>query len=408
MLTAVMGVIGETRMLKPLLAAVLVLSVLSLAGMAGAQPTEETTMTGNEAFTFDFYAQIKAEEGNLFFSPHSILSAFWLAYLGADGDTATQMAEALHLPVDRETAALPDIGASESEDFVLRSANALWAQEGYPWRPDYLAQLEALGSPIRLVDYLANPEGVRQQINQWVEDETEDKIQDLIPQGAIDELTRLTIANAVYFKATWLTQFVKELTQDAPFNLLDGSTVTVPMMSMSEGVSLKVFQGDGFVAVALPYVGSAEMLILLPDAGQFENFEAALTVQQYRDILAAMQPTMAQVSMPSFTFETFISLGAPLEALGMSDAFDPEQADFGRMYDRSSAAENLYITAALHKAFVDVNEQGTEAAAATGVIFGTLSMPAPALMIRVDRPFLFAIRETQTDTILFMGRVVSP
>ncbi len=395
-------------MLKPLLAAVLVLSVLSLAGMAGAQPTEETTMTGNEAFTFDFYAQIKAEEGNLFFSPHSILSAFWLAYLGADGDTATQMAEALHLPVDRETAALPDIGASESEDFVLRSANALWAQEGYPWRPDYLAQLEALGSPIRLVDYLANPEGVRQQINQWVEDETEDKIQDLIPQGAIDELTRLTIANAVYFKATWLTQFVKELTQDAPFNLLDGSTVTVPMMSMSEGVSLKVFQGDGFVAVALPYVGSAEMLILLPDAGQFENFEAALTVQQYRDILAAMQPTMAQVSMPSFTFETFISLGAPLEALGMSDAFDPEQADFGRMYDRSSAAENLYITAALHKAFVDVNEQGTEAAAATGVIFGTLSMPAPALMIRVDRPFLFAIRETQTDTILFMGRVVSP
>lgn len=395
-------------MLKPLLAAMLALSVLSLAGMAGAQPTEETTMTGNEAFTFDFYAQIKAEEGNLFFSPHSILSAFWLAYLGADGDTATQMAEALHLPVDRETAALPDIGASESEDFVLRSANALWAQEGYPWRPDYLAQLEALGSPIRLVDYLANPEGVRQQINQWVEDETEDKIQDLIPQGAIDELTRLTIANAVYFKATWLTQFVKELTQDAPFNLLDGSTVTVPMMSMSEGVSLKVFQGDGFVAVALPYVGSAEMLILLPDAGQFENFEAALTAQQYRDILAAMQPTMAQVSMPSFTFETFISLGAPLEALGMSDAFDPEQADFGRMYDRSSAAENLYITAALHKAFVDVNEQGTEAAAATGVIFGTLSMPAPALMIRVDRPFLFAIRETQTDTILFMARVVSP
>ncbi|MCL4249211.1 MAG: serpin family protein [Anaerolineae bacterium] len=395
-------------MLKPLLAAVLVLSVLSLAGMAGAQPTEETTMTGNEAFTFDFYAQIKAEEGNLFFSPHSILSAFWLAYLGADGDTATQMAEALHLPVDRETAALPDIGASESEDFVLRSANALWAQEGYPWRPDYLAQLEALGSPIRLVDYLANPEGVRQQINQWVEDETEDKIQDLIPQGAIDELTRLTIANAVYFKATWLTQFVKELTQDAPFTLLDGSTVTVPMMSMSEGVSLKVFQGDGFVAVALPYVGSAEMLILLPDAGQFENFEAALTAQQYRDILAAMQPTMAQVSMPSFTFDTFLSLGAPLEALGMSDAFDPEQADFGRMYNRSDAAENLYITAALHKAFVDVNEQGTEAAAATGVIFGTLSMPAPALMIRVDRPFLFAIRETQTDTILFMGRVVSP
>ncbi|MCA9911011.1 MAG: serpin family protein [Anaerolineae bacterium] len=395
-------------MLKPLLAAMLVLSVLSLAGMAGAQPTEETSMTGNEAFTFDFYAQIKADQGNLFFSPHSILSAFWLAYLGADGDTAAQMAEALHLPTDRDNAALPDIGASAGEDFVLRSANALWAQETYPWRPDYVAQLEALGAPIRLVDYLAAPEAVRQQINQWVEETTEDKIQDLIPEGAIDQRTRLTIANAVYFKATWLNQFLEALTQDAPFTLLDGSSVTVPMMSMSEGVSLKVFQGDGFVAVALPYVGAADMLILLPDAGQFESFESALTAQQYRDILTAMQPTNAQVSMPRFTFETFLSLGTPLEALGMSAAFDPDQADFGRMYDRGSSGENLYITAALHKAFVDVNEQGTEAAAATGVVFGALSAPMPGLMIRVDRPFLFAIRETQTDTILFMGRVVNP
>ncbi|MBE0690420.1 MAG: serpin family protein, partial [Anaerolineae bacterium] len=385
------------------------LLLMAAAGAVSAQMSEEATMPGNEAFTFDFYAQIKGEEGNLFFSPHSILSAFWLAYLGADGDTAAQMSDAFHLPFppDATTPALPQFDSTESEDFILHSANALWAQQDYPWRQDYVALLESLGAPIQLVDYSADPEAVRRQINDWVADQTEEKIHELIPQGAIDATTRMAIANAVYFKANWQHTFSEELTQDAPFTLLDGTTQTVPMMAMDEGVRLKVNEGDAFVAVALPYLGrESEMIVLLPDEGEFEAFEAALTAQRFRDILDTMQPQLVRINLPRFSFDTFLSLRAPLEALGVTDAFDPSLANFGRMYDRANG-ENLFVSAALHKAFVDVNESGTEAAAATGIVIGALSVAETALVIRVDRPFLFAIRDVGTNTLLFMGRVLS-
>ncbi|MCC6615670.1 MAG: serpin family protein [Anaerolineae bacterium] len=387
------------------------LLLLAAASAVSAQTSEETTMPGNEAFTFDFYAQVKGEAGNLFFSPHSILSAFWLAYLGADGDTAAQMSEALHLPlpVDAANSPVPEFDFAEDESFILHSANALWAQQDFPWRQEFVNLLQSVGSPIQRVDYHSDPEAIRQQINDWVEAQTEDKIQDLIPEGVIDTLTRMVIANAVYFKATWVHSFSEELTQDAPFTLLDGTTEQVPMMTLSEGVRLKVYQGDDVVAVALPYQGrEIEMVVLLPNEGGFEAFEDSLTAERFTEILDAMHPELTRVSMPRFSFETLLSLRPTLEALGITDAFDPAQADFSRMYDPAATDERLFISAALHKAFVDVNEVGTEAAAATGIVIGALSAAEETLNIRVDRPFLFAIRDVQTNTILFMGRVLNP
>ncbi|MDX2140417.1 MAG: serpin family protein [Chloroflexota bacterium] len=405
------------RKLK-MLAALLLLS-LTLAGAAGAQDdTGAAMMAGNVDFSLDFYQQVRGEEGNLFFSPYSILQAFWLAYAGADGSTAEQISEVLRLvPFDQLPAAsglsaTPTVsGQGEVSSFVLRNANAVWGQQGFPWLPDYLAFAESNGSPVQLVDFTADPDVVRERINEWVEQQTEDKIQDLIPEGVIDAATRMVIANAIYFKAAWMFPFIESETQDAPFTLLDGTTQTVPMMQLGfSGETLAYVDGEGYSAVALPYVdGNTRMLIVLPDTGEFETFEAGMTADLYREISAALQFASVRVFMPRFSYEQSLSLASPLIAMGMTDAFSPEAANFGRMYDQSEATENLFISAALHKAFVEVNEEGTEAAAATGIIMGVTSVQVdPPIEVRIDRPFIFAIEDIRTSTLLFMGRVQLP
>jgi len=406
------------RKLWILLTALLLLSLI-LTGAAGAQDdTGATMMAGNVDFSLDFYQQVRAEEGNLFFSPHSILQAFWLAYAGADGATAEQMSDVLRfvpldqLPATSGLSATPTAsGQGEESNFVLRNANALWGQQDFPWLPDYLAFAEGNGSPVQLVDYTADPDAVRQQINEWVEQQTEDRIQDLIPEGVIDAATRMVIANAIYFKGAWMFPFMQGETQDAPFTLLDGTTQTVPMMQMGfSGETLAYVDGEGYTAVALPYVnGNTRMLILLPDAGEFETFEAGMTADRYREIIAALQFASVRVFMPRFSYEQSLSLASPLMAMGMTDAFNPDAANFGRMYDRSAVGENLFISAALHKAFVEVNEEGTEAAAATGIIMGVTSVQVePPVEVRIDRPFIFAIEDIRTNTLLFVGRVLQP
>ena len=236
-------------------------------------------------------------------------------------------------------------------------------------------------------------------------EKTEDRIKDLIPAGGISNLTRLVLTNAIYFNASWLFTFNEDLTQDAPFTLLDGSQVTVPLMSLTDPKSFQYAQGDGFQVVELPYIGNQlGMTIILPDEGSFQEVEARLTGDEVRAAIASMQPKMINLRMPKFEYEADISLAETLTAMGMPDAFDPGSADFSGM----DGTRDLSVSGVFHKAFVAVDEEGTEAAAATAVVIGLTSVIIADLDLTVDRPFIFMIRDIETNSVLFVGRVLNP
>jgi serpin B len=258
---------------------------------------------------------------------------------------------------------------------------------------------------MRLVDFQNAPESARRQINEWVSDKTNKRIKDIIPPGVLDPSTRLALANAIYFKATWEYEFDPNETSDEPFHLLDGETVSVPMMGMETGRNFAYASGNGWQAVALPYKGGlTEMVIIEPDAGNFEAFESTLTADRYDEILSALEPKKVILSMPKFTFETRYGLSDTLIQMGMQDAFDPSLADFSGM----DGQRILFIGDALHEAFVAVDEKGTEAAAATVVIMGMGAMIPEGIVLTIDCPFFYVIRDIPTGTILFMGREVNP
>ncbi len=371
---------------------------------------------GNAAFAFDLYHTLRGEGGNLFFSPYSISTALAMTYAGAAGETAGQMAATLHftLPAESLHPALNAYAldlqaraeqATEGTPFELSIANSLWGQQGFPFLPEFLDLLaENYGAGMRLVDYESDPEGARKAINDWVSDETREKIKDLIPQGAIDAMTRLVLANAIYFKAGWLNPFEETATAPGPFHLLDGSEVEIPMMQQSESYGYVI--GDGYRAIELPYRnGNTSMLIILPDEGQFEAVEEQLSPAMMTDLLGRMTYGPVNLSVPKFTYESEFNLNDALIALGMTDAFDPGRADFSGM----DGTRDLYISDVLHKAFVSVDEEGTEAAAATAVIMSLTSAPMGELItFTIDRPFIYMIRDQQTGTILFLGRVLDP
>lgn len=371
---------------------------------------------GNAAFAFDLYHVLSAQEGNLFFSPYSISVALAMTYAGAAGDTASQMGSALHftLPPDQLHPAfnaysldLQDRAEAveEGTPFELSIANSLWGQQGFGFLPEFLDLLAMnYGAGMRLVDYGADPEAARQAINQWVSDETRERIRNLIPSGAIDELTRLVLANAIYFKAAWLHPFEPATTAAAPFHRLDGSTVDVPMMHQDEGYGYVL--GEGYGALELPYEnGDVSMLIILPDEGQFSAVEQALSPTMVEDIVGRLTFGRVLLTLPTFTYESAFSLNDALRALGMADAFDATRADFSGM----DGNRDLYIGNILHKAFVSVDERGTEAAAATAVIMQlAAARPAEPIEFTVDRPFIYLICDNQTGSILFAGRVLDP
>jgi len=379
----------------------------------------EQLVTGNTAFAFDLYKAVRNLDGNIVYSPYSISLAFAMAYGGAKGDTAAQMEQVLHytLPAEGFHAAFNALdldlagrpaeasGVDENERFQLNIANSLWGQDGWSFLPEYLDLLAVnYGAGMRLVDFENDPEGVRRSINEWVSDQTRSRIKDIIPPGVIDTLTRLVLANAIYFKATWEYKFEANNTADRQFYLLNGDRISVPTMEFSHPVTFSYAAGDGWQAVGLPYLGgSTEMVIMVPDNGNFEAFESDLSAEDYGQILAVMEPQAVILSMPKFSFETQVGLRELLAGMGMQAAFDPVAADFSGI----DGQRDLFISDAIHKAFIAVDEKGTEAAAATVVVMSTTSMPE-GIVLTIDRPFFYVIRDTPTGTILFMGRVVDP
>ncbi len=369
---------------------------------------------GNLAFALDLYQQLHGQSGNLFYSPFSISLALAMTYAGAQNATESQMAQTLHfdLPQDQLHAALNALaltleerqGSAEQPGFKLNVANALWGQDGFAFQPEFLDTLALnYGAGMQAVDF-SRSEEARQTINDWVADQTEEKIKDLIPEGALNALTRLVLTNAIYFNAAWLTPFDANETRQDSFDLLDGSEVQVPMMRQTE--SFGYLEAEDYQAVELFYEGrQLSMVILLPDEEQFESFDASLDDETLQSILAGLEMQRLDLSMPKFKVESSFGLAKTLADMGMADAFDVTKADFSGM----TGQPDLYITDVVHKAYVDVNEEGTEAAAATGVVMGLKSMPTgEPIQVKIDRPFLFLIRDVETGTILFMGRVVQP
>jgi serpin B len=238
-----------------------------------------------------------------------------------------------------------------------------------------------------------------------VEDQTRDRIKDILAPGSLDPLTHLALVNAIYFKATWTHEFDPNETSDAPFYLLDGGQKTVDMMELEDSDSFAYADGDGWQAIALPYKGGlADMVIIMPDEGNFQAFESALDAAQYESIVASLENRNVMLSMPKFTFDTKYGLSQALSQLGMSDAFVPDLADFSGM----DGTRSLYIGDAIHQAFIAVDEKGTEAAAATIVLMAMSAMPMQDVILTIDHPFFFVIRDVPTGTILFMGRVLNP
>jgi serpin B len=373
--------------------------------------------TGNTNFAFDLYQAIRDKDGNLIYSPYSISIALAMVYSGARNETEQQMAQTLHytLPQDHLHPTFNHLGQSlnslesesgeeEESPFKLRIVNAIWGQESYEFQPTYLDTIARhYGSGLRLVDFVdpKNREQARLTINQWVSDQTEDKINDLIPENILNELTRLILTNAIYFKAEWKDPFLNG-TRDSEFYLLDGTTVTVPMMSRRARTYFT--EGEGYQAIALPYKGNnVEMVLLIPEQGQFHKFEQSLNREQLEEILNRLSLEDVKLYMPKYSYESDIRLVEVLSAMGMPDAFDDKRADFTGI--SVNQTPRLYIGHVLHKAFVAVGEIGTEAAAATGVSAYLFEMPN---LLIIDRPFIFIIREVETGAILFLGRVTDP
>ncbi len=373
---------------------------------------------GNAAFAFDLYAQLRGADGNLFYSPYSISLALAMLYGGARGDTELEMADALHFTLSQQqlhpafnsldlelTSRGEGAQGQDGQPFRLRIANAAWGKTGYSFEQDYLDLLALnYGAGLRLLDFASDPDAARVTINQWVADSTEGRIEDLLPAGSIPPDTRLVLTNAIYFNAAWLSQFEQSATRTGTFTTAGGGEVSVPFMNQTEHFGY--WRGDGYQAVELPYDGNEiAMVILVPDHGAFASFEAGLSAERIAAITDSLTSTYLALSMPKFTIDgDGFSVKTTLQALGMRDAFASGSANLSGI----DGTRYLFVSDVHHKAFVAVDEQGTEAAAATGVVIVPTCLPPDPIPVAIDRPFIFFIRDIETEAVLFVGRVVNP
>ena len=368
---------------------------------------------GNSAFAFDLYGRLKSEKGNLIFSPYSISTALAMTYAGARGETAAEMKKALRFAFGQEKLhpamadLVDDLNARGGEDgakaaYELVVANRLWGQAGYRFLEPFLElNRTSYGAGLEQVDFARATEAARKQINTWVEDQTRDKIKELLKPGVLDSLTRLVLTNAIYFKGNWASQFKKERTADAPFHVTPDRTVDVPMMRQTEKFGYA--ERKDLQILDMPYVGrELSMTILLPkEADGLGDVAAALSAAQLKAWVARLRKRKIAVFLPRFKLEFGIGLSETLKAMGMPLAFS-DRADFSGM----DGTRELFISAVIHNAFVDVNEEGTEAAAATAVVMKANGSRPPVFC--ADRPFIFLIRDRVTGSVLFIGRVTDP
>ncbi len=414
-----------TRELSRVVGLALTLLVSASAGTATAeQETSDqgvitvprSVIDGNNAFAFDLYGALRAEEGNLFFSPYGLTQALAMTWAGAGGETASQMAEALHfgLPPEEIHAGFDGLrramtrrgssptGAEESGS-ELGISNALWGQQGLQILPTFRELLaERYDATLHVVDFASQAAEARRRINAWARQETRGHVVDLLPADTIQPDTRLVLTNTVYLKAKWEEPFEERDTSNEPFHLLDGTEVDVPTMHQTRQLRYK--DGGSWQALEMPYSERRmSMLVLLPDSGSFERFEADLDAKKVADIVEKLDRRRVEVSMPRFDHGASFELQPQLAALGMPSAFG-QGADFSGMTgDQGTALSDV-----VHNAYVAVDELGTVAAAASATHMGLGEPPIMDAWFEANRPFIFLIRDMKAGTILFVGRVLDP
>ncbi len=383
-----------------------------------ASPAElQTLVDGNTGFALEFYHAVCKSSDNLFFSPLSISQALAMTSAGARGNTLQQMTDTLYFIQSQERLHMAfnaldlelarrgqDAQGQDGQGFRLNISNATWGQQGYAFLPEFLGVLsENYGAGMYLMDFMTAPEDSRLVINNWVADRTEEKIQNLLSPGSISGATRLVLTNAVYFNAAWAMPFDADLSRPESFYLTDGTIVSVG--TMSQTVFYKCALEDDYRAVELLYDGlELSMVIVMPDTGRFRSFEDQLNPAYLASVLEGLENRNVHLQIPAFGFASgSVSLSRTLFEMGMPDAFGPV-ADFSGM----DGTRNLFLSDVVHKAFINVDEVGTEAAAATAAVVSLTSVPEAPVVMKIDRPFVFFIRDIPTGTILFMGRVMNP
>ncbi|MFH1193962.1 MAG: serpin family protein [bacterium] len=371
-----------------------------------------SVINANDQFALDLYSQLKNSDGNIFFSPYSISTALAMAYEGARGKTADEIQSVFHFPTDGNLrkssfAAIHNQLNKPDAKYKLNIANALWAQNDYKFLNDYLTTLQQYyAGKATNVDFKNSTEEARQTINKWVESKTNNKIKDLFPQGSLNTMTQLVLTNAIYFKGTWIKQFEKSQTRDEDFRVSSTNTIKVPMMKRTDkNAKFNYTEDDNVQILEMPYEGGKlSMMVLLPKNDNLSSLESSLTLEKINDWRSKLKEQRVDVFMPKFTFDTKYFMNETLAKMGMPTAFTYD-ADLSGM----DGTQSLFIQKVIHQAFVDVNEEGTEAAAATGVSVGFKSaMPQQSIIFRADHPFIFAIQDKDSGNILFLGRVSNP
>jgi len=398
---------------------VLIIILVMISGCAGqqlmlddsgaSQEKVNAVVNANNQFALELYSKLNEENAgkNIFFSPYSISVALAMTYEGARGQTAEEMQSVLHFPADPEVrrpafARIYNQINKGGKKYKLSTANALWAQKDYPFLDEYFNTVEKYyGGKVTNLDFVGDPENSRITINKWVEAQTNNKIKDLIPEGVIDAATRLVLTNAIYFKGTWFKQFDKKNTVERDFKISPTNSVKVQMMHLDDKkAKFNYTETKDLKILELPYSGGdLSMLILLPK-DSIEQLESELTIENLNNWTARLKEEEVSIYLPRFKFETKYFMAKTLREMGMSSAFG--NADFSGMTGR----RDLYISNVIHQAFVEVNEEGTEAAAATAVVMKEVAIMKK--LFNADHPFIFIIREKETGNILFLGRVSDP
>lgn len=384
---------------------------LSIPSNALANRDINTIVSGNNNFALELYKRLSLEKGNIFFSPYSISSALAMTYVGAKGETAKQMARVLRftLPQERLHQGFNELSRllqSNTKDYQLSIANALWGQKDYRFLKEFIDLTNKYyDAGFKEVDYTnaTAREETRQMINKWVEEKTNGKIKDIIKRDDIDDLTRLILTNAIYFKGKWELQFDPKNTKDMPFYVSENVKLDIPMMYQKGRFN---YGEDNEVQILeMPYAGKdLSMVIILPKLNiPLSKIERALSAKKLETWMSTTSEREVEVYIPRFKIEKRYILNEILKRLGMVDAFDMIKADFSGMTPKP----DLYITSVIHQSFVEVNEEGTEAAGATAVIMGTKMVTMPVIF-RADRPFIFLIRDKRSGSILFIGRLAEP